>query len=261
MILTIDIGNTNLVFALFDNAGNIRMFFRLSTNINRKASEYFVHLKIMLEHNGCTLDDIKKISIANVVPDVEYEVYYLCTRYLKVEPFFVNMTNVPIECSIMTHQVGADRIANIISAFRLFPNTHILIVDIGTATTFDLVDKDGKFYGEVIAPGPGKIQEAFSKSAALLPSVSFKKTDKKIANSLIEAMQSGMFWGYKNMIQGLINDIVSETKEDLQIIMTGGYVEVLKNELSIPSCSVLYDKNLTIVGLYYIAIDYIDNIN
>jgi type III pantothenate kinase len=247
MLLAIDAGNTNIVFAVWD--GNaIRCEWRAVTKTARTADEYAVLLKPLFELNGLKFDDFDGAIIATVVPAALFDLRQFCKRYLNIEAVVVGDPNVDLGLKVLTlrpEAVGADRLVNTVSAHAHYGGP-LIVVDFGTATTFDIVTKDGDYEGGVIAPGINLSAEALHKAAAMLPRVAIARTNSVIGKDTVPAMQSGMYWGYIGLIEGLIARIKAEYGTPMTVIATGGLGRVFYRQT--PTID-HYDPELTIRGL------------
>ncbi|MCG8356811.1 MAG: type III pantothenate kinase [Kiloniellales bacterium] len=224
MLLTIDSGNTNIVFAVFDGEEK-RVQWRASTDAKRTADEYAVWLTQLMALERLSPADIDGAIIASVVPAVMYSLTTLCRRYFETEPMVVGDPGVDLGIEIRIRhpeQVGADRLVNALAAHSRFGGP-LIMIDFGTATTFDVVAKDGAYEGGVIAPGVNESLVALSNAAAKLPRIAIEKPPQQvIGQGTVSAMQSGAFWGYVGLVEGLIERIRAEYGEALPVIATGG---------------------------------------
>ena len=222
MLLAIDVGNTNTVFALH-NGDEFIADWRLSTEHQRTADEYFVWLRSLMELQGIS-DRPSAVIISSVVPQIVFNLRVLCSRYFDCRPLVVGKPecDLPVEVRVDegTH-VGADRLVNTAAAYDLYGGD-IIIVDFGTATTFDVVAKDGAYIGGVIAPGVNLSVRALHEAAAALPHVDVTKPQKVIGTNTVDCMQSGVFWGYVALIEGVCARIKEERERDMKVIATGG---------------------------------------
>ncbi len=203
MMLAIDAGNTNIVFAVCKD-GEVKAEWRAVTETTRTADEYAVMLNQLLQLQTFKFDDFDSAIIATVVPAALFDLRQFCRRYLKCEPIVVGDPNVDLGINILTDRpgaVGADRIVNAIAAHERYRGA-LIVVDFGTATTFDIVSENGDYEGGVIAPGANVSAEALHQAAAMLPRVAVQRTQAVIGKDTIPAMQSGLFWGYVGLIEG-----------------------------------------------------------
>ena len=222
MLLAIEQGNTNTLFAVHDGKDWIAEW-RAATESTRTADEYAVWLHQLLELKGLRLADLDGCIISSVVPQSVFNLRNLSRLYLHVEPLVVG-ENVELGIEVRLAnptEAGADRLVNALGAHTTYPGP-LLIVDSGTATTFDLVGADGAFEGGVIAPGINLSLQALHTAAARLPRVAIQRPEHAIGRGTVEAMQSGIYWGYVALIEGLIERIKAEYGQPLTVIATGG---------------------------------------
>jgi len=223
MLLAIDSGNTNVVFAVFDGEA-LRGKWRVSTDPKRTTDEYAVWLTQLLALAEIAPQAIDGAILSNVVPAADRALRHLCERYFNVTPLTVEQAigayDIPIRIA-RPDQVGADRIANTVAAHASYGGA-LIVVDFGTATTFDLVDPDGAYSGGIIAPGINLSMDALYNAAARLPRIAVTKPAQVVGHDTVSAMQSGVFWGYVGLIEGLIARIREERGEHLVVIGTGG---------------------------------------
>lgn len=248
MLLAIDSGNTNAVFAVY--AGDeLRASWRISTNARRTADEYAIWLTQLLSLEGLKTGDIDAAIIGNVVPDAMFNLIQLCQRYLKCEPLVIGRPNckipVGVDVDMPARDVGADRVANSAAAGDRY-KPPLIVVDFGTATNFDIVDRHGSYCGGVIAPGPNLALQALEMAAAQLPHVAMVRPAKVVGRSTVPAMQSGVFWGYLGLIEGLIRRIRDERQEEMGVIATGGLAPLFASATDLIDT---VDRDLTLWGL------------
>ena len=246
MLLAIDAGNTNVVFAVVDGRNKIGSW-RISTDTRRTADEYAVWLKQILRTGDATEQDITDIILGSVVPAATFNLTWLCRKHFGREPKVVTPTmDLGIKIGLDNPaEAGIDRIVNAIAARESYP-TPLVVVDIGTATTFDVVDRDGNYLGGVIAPGPHPSLEALHNIAAQLPKVEIDRPDRVIGRGTVGAMKSGIFWGYVSLIEGLLTRIEREYGASMTVIATGGLGVTFAE--ATPAIH-HYDRDLTIRGL------------
>ena len=248
MLLTIDSGNTNIVFAVFDNDDTIRGKWRVSTRSSRTADELAIWLMQLLQIEDLDRKEIDGTIIATVVPDTLFALKTLCRKYFKSEPLIVGEPEVSLNIKNNTErpeEVGADRIVNAMAARDRYKGP-LIIVDFGTATTFDVVDAGGDYYGGVIAPGINLSLEALHMAAAKLPRVAIRKPETVIGKHTVSAMQSGVFWGYISMIEGMVDRIKAELDVDMHVIATGGLAPLFAESTTAIQD---VDSDLTLHGL------------
>jgi type III pantothenate kinase len=251
MLLAIDTGNTNTLFAIH-NGREWVVEWRIATNAARTADEYAVWFYQLLKMQGLTFESIKRCVISTVVPQSLFNMRNLARRHLKVEPLVVGDTGVKIGIGNALpnpDEVGADRLVTALGA-RLSYEGNLIIIDSGTATTFDVISAGGVFEGGIISPGINLSVRALHEAAAQLPRIAIQKPEKVIGNSTVSAMQSGIFWGYIGLIDGLVNKIKEEDGRDFSVIGTGGVASLFEGASETID---IYDGALTINGLLEIS--------
>lgn len=246
MLLAVDIGNTNVTLGVF--AGEeLRATWRLATNIQQMADEYAALLLNLLHHQGLNTAEIKEVALCCVVPPLVSTFNDLFQRYFHVSPLIVGpgvKTGVRIRID-NPREVGADRIVNAAAAHYLYAGASI-IIDLGTATTFDVVSKEGDYLGGVIAPGIAIAAEALFTRTAALPRVQLVPPKQSIGTNTVTAMQSGIIFGYVGLIEGMVARIQKELGERAMVIATGGYAELIAKETKVIDG---VNSDLTLVGL------------
>ncbi len=249
MLLAIDSGNTNIVFAVYDRADTLRGSWRASTEAKRTADEYAVWLTQLMALEGLTPDDIGGAIIANVVPPTMYALKTLCTRYFDVTPLVIGEPGVDIGIEVRIarpDQVGEDRVVNAVAAHASYGGP-LIVIDFGTATTFDVIGEDGGYEGSVIAPGINPSLEALDRAAAKLPRIALKEPPQQvIGQATIPAMESGAFWGFVGLIEGLVARIKAEDGRALKVVATGGLAPLFARATE---CIDKVDLDLTLCGL------------
>jgi type III pantothenate kinase len=250
MLLVIDAGNTNVVFAVHDGVGWAGTW-RIATEPQRTSDEYAVWLVTLLTMQGIKRDDVTAAVIGTVVPAALYHLRRLCRDWFYVEPLIARAhLDWGFEIRIDNpDEVGADRLLNSLAAHRTYRGP-LVVIDFGTATTFDVVDKDGAYLGGVIAPGINLSIEALHKAAARLPRIGIGRPQAVIGRSTIPAMQSGIYWGYVGMIEGLVARIQGEYGDRLKVIATGGLAPLLAEGTSVIE---VIDPDITLDGLRMLA--------
>ncbi len=224
MLLAIDSGNTNTVFSVFDDNGKVLGEWRASSTREHTADERGVWLMQLLALDGIERSDIDSAIIATVVPSTLFGLKTLCRTYFNADPLVVGEEGVDLGIKVLLPQpqeVGADRLVNTIAAHESYGGP-LIIIDFGTATTFDVVDKDGNYTGGIITPGVNLSQEALHLAAAKLPRVAICRPENVIGTGTVSAMQSGIYWGYLSMIEGVVRRIAKEYGEPMKVIATGG---------------------------------------
>jgi len=250
MLLAIEQGNTNTLFAVHDGQSWTAQW-RAATDPQRTADEYGVWLHQLLSMRDLAMADIDDCIISSVVPQSVFNLRNLSRRYLKVEPLVVG-ENADLGITIRIEkpsEAGADRLVNAIGGYLRYGGPLILI-DSGTATTFDVVGADGAFEGGVISPGINLSMQALHSAAARLPRVAIAKPAHVIGKGTVEAMQSGVFWGYVALIEGLIERIKREYPAPLQVIATGGVASLFEGATDRIDA---FDPDLTLRGLLEIV--------
>ncbi|MHA1567762.1 MAG: type III pantothenate kinase [Alphaproteobacteria bacterium] len=228
MLLTIDCGNTNTVFAVFDGDQELGMW-RTSTDAHRTADEYAVWLTQLMGLKNIGTGDITAAIIANVVPTARFELVTLVENYFHTQPLVIGDPGVQLGLENLIarpEQAGADRLVNAVAAHQLHKGA-LIVIDFGTATTFDIVSGEGNYCGGVIAPGVNLSIEALCMASAQLPRVAIVRPEKVIGDATVSAMQSGIFWGYVSMVEGMVKRITAEYGEPMTVIATGGLAPML----------------------------------
>jgi type III pantothenate kinase len=256
MLLVIDAGNTNIVFAVHDGK-DIRAEWRAVTETSRTADEYAVLLAPLFGLQSISFADVDSAIIASVVPAALFDLRLFCRRYIHCEPLVVGEPNVDLGIKVNVDRpevVGADRLVNTVSAHATYKGA-LIVVDFGTATTFDVVSAEGNYEGGVIAPGVNISAEALHQAAAMLPRVAVHRTQSVIGKDTIPAMQSGLYWGYVSLIEGLITRIKDEYGQPMTVIGTGGLaspfhkqtqaIDHLDHDLTIRGLVLIHARNAT----------------
>lgn len=250
MLLAIDVGNTNSVIALFDGDNSVAQW-RASTSTTRTADEYAVWLSQLMEFHGQKLTDVSECIISTVVPQSLFHLRNLSRRYFNCEPFVIGHDNIPgVEVRISKpSEAGADRLVNAVGAFTAHGGP-LVVVDSGTATNFDIVGADGAFEGGIIAPGINLSMQALHEAAARLPRIAIEKPRQVIGTDTVGAMQTGVFWGYISLIEGLIERIKKEYAKPMKVVATGGIASLFEGQTDAID---IFDHDLTIRGLLEIS--------
>ena len=246
MLLTVDVGNTNTVLGVFEGR-DLRVHWRLTTRREQTADEYLILVRNLFSGSGLEPQKIAAVALASVVPPLTPVLVELSRQYLGHEPLVVEPgveTGMPILYEPPA-DVGADRILNGVAAFagRGGP---VIVVDFGTATTFDVITKAGEYGGGLICPGIGISADALFQRAARLPRVDVRRPEQVIGRSTVTSMQAGLYYGYATMCEGIIGRIRTELGEEARVVATGGLAETLAVE--IPSIEEV-DPVLTLTGL------------
>ena len=246
MLLAIDVGNTNSVIALF-RGDKPEAVWRTSTSPTRTADEYAVWLSNLMAMADYKLSDVTDCVISNVVPQSLFHFRNLSRRYFDCEPFVIAHDNIPgVAVRIpKPSEAGADRLVNAVGAFIVHGGP-LIVVDSGTATNFDLVGEDGAFEGGVIAPGINLSMQALHDAAARLPRIAIERPAKVIGTDTVGAMQTGVFWGYVSLIEGVVERMKKEYGKPLKVVATGGIASLFEGATGAIDA---FDPDLTIRGL------------
>lgn len=247
MLLAIDSGNTNVVFGVFDDDRFVKAF-RCANDPKRTADEYIVWLKELMALNDLDIDDVTGTVIGSVVPETAFNLISLCRRYFPGEPLVIGDPGVQLGNEALIErpeQVGADRLINAFEANRTYGGP-LIVIDFGTATTFDVVDADGNYCGGAIAPGINLSLEALYMASAKLPMVEIAAPPAYIGKETRTAMQSGIFWGYVCMIEGMVERLRGEFGAPMKVIATGGLSELFAEQTAVIERT---DRALTLRGL------------
>ncbi len=245
-LLAIDIGNTNTVIGIFEGE-TLSEKFRLTTNTLETSDEVSIKIAALLRENAIEKDDIENVIVCSVVPQITGHYVALAKKSFGLKATIVGpgvKTGTPILYD-NPKEVGADRIANTVGGYNIYGGP-LIIVDLGTAITFDYVSEKGEYVGGVIAPGIATSMAFLSKKAAQLPQVALTMPKNVIGKNTVESMQSGAVFGFSGLIDSIVEKIKLETKTDIKVVATGGDCEWLK-ELS--SSIDEYEPNLTLYGL------------
>ncbi|MBR9834256.1 MAG: type III pantothenate kinase [Alphaproteobacteria bacterium] len=247
MLLVIDVGNTNTVFALHKGDEWVASW-RSSTDPTRTADDHAVWLSTLMAMEGLEVSNIRACIVSSVVPQAKFNFRNLSRRYFGAEPMFVGEPEVRLGVPIRIarpEQVGADRLVAAIGAHQLYEGA-LVVIDSGTATTFDIVGPDGGFEGGIISPGINLSMRALHDAAAQLPRIAIQKPGRVIGQSTVEAMQSGVFWGYIELIDGLVRRVQAEYGAPLKVIATGGVASLFEGASETIDH---FDQSLMEVGL------------
>jgi len=246
MFLAIDIGNTNVTIGIFDE-DNLVITWRLATDIYRMPDEYAINLINLMQFQKIAPSDIKDIAMCSTVPPLNPVFIEFLQSYFKISPLVVGpgvKTGIRVRMD-NPKEVGADRIVNTVAGYRLYGGPTI-IVDLGTATTFDTISKEGDFIGGVIAPGPMTAAESLFVHAAALPRIQLVHPAKAIGTNTIAAMQSGIMFGYTGLVEGIVGRMEKELGEKATVVSTGGYGSIFAKETKIFN---VINPDITLIGL------------
>lgn len=252
MLLAIDVGNSNTVMGLFhptseDGPASLAADWRITTPHKQTPDELSVLLQTLFSMRGLKLEDVNGVAISSVVPPLDASLRKVCETCFKVRPLFIEpgvKTGLPV-LTDNPGEVGADRVVNCVAAFELLGGPAI-VVDMGTATTFDVVSKQGAFLGGAIAPGLGISADALFARAARLTRVEIKKPAKIIGTSTTDNIQIGLYYGYIGLVDGILERLIHELGPDTKVIATGGLAKLISADSKYIS---RVDEMLTLTGL------------
>ncbi|MEL6323947.1 MAG: type III pantothenate kinase [Pseudomonadota bacterium] len=247
MLLVIDVGNTNSLFALHDGKDWIAQW-RIATDAARTADDYAVWLHQLFAMNKLSFEGLRGCVVSTVVPQAIFNFRNLSKRYLGVEALLVGDAGVELGVPVRIRrpeQAGADRLVNAVGAHAAHEGP-LIVVDSGTATTFDVIGADGGFEGGIICPGINLSMKALHDAAAQLPRIAIQQPARVIGQDTLGAMQSGVFWGYIELIDGLIRRIKAEYGAPMRTVATGGIASLFQGSSEEID---LYDPDVTIRGL------------
>jgi type III pantothenate kinase len=254
MLLAIDAGNTNVVFALVDVGHAIKARWRIATDPRRTADEYAVWLTQLLQIGGHGREDIDQVIVSTVVPRALHNLQVLATKYFKTEALIAGRA--PVEWGVMIDvdeptSLGADRAVNTIAAHALHAGD-LIVIDFGTATTFDWVDYRGAYKGGIIAPGINLSLDALVTAAAKLPRVAIEApaVNSVIGRNTVDQMNIGIYWGYVGLIEGLVGRMKAEVGRPCKVIATGGLATLFERHTGVFDA---IEPDLTIQGLAMLA--------
>ena len=250
MILCIDVGNTNIKYGIFDG-DKLAVSFRVATDLKRTSDEYGTKLVDMLAVKGIRAEQIHGAIVSSVIPSLNYTISHMCSGYLDIDPILVG-PGTKTEHNLRVdnaREVGADRIVNDVAAIRKY-GAPVVVIDFGTATTFNIINENREFIGGVIAPGIRGSMDSLVNSTAKLPRVEIEIPKSVIGKNTTTNMQAGIVFGFAGLVDYIVRKIKREMKcPDMQVVATGGFSEIIASEIS---CIGHVDKLLTLQGLKYL---------
>ncbi|UUZ82162.1 type III pantothenate kinase [Paenibacillus sp. P26] len=253
MILVADVGNTNIVLGIYEGK-QLLHHWRLSTNRQATSDEYGMLMYNLFQHAGIELDQMEGVIISSVVPPLMFVLEQLCLKYLKKEPLIVGPgiktgLNVRYE---NPKEVGADRIVNAVAAIELY-GPPCIVVDFGTAMTFDYIDEHGQYVGGAVAPGIEISTEALYQRAAKLPRIELTKPKSVVGRNTVASMQAGIIFGFAGQVDGIVERIKREYRVEPKVVATGGMAELIAGEsrtidlvnplLTLQGLQMIYERN------------------
>lgn len=247
MLLVIDVGNTNITLGVFKKEELLGTF-RMTTKLPRTSDEYGIMLKELVERQGILSKDIHAVIIASVVPDIMHSLGSAMIKYFGIKPIIVS-AGIKTGIRIVTEnpkQVGADRIVDAVAAYTLYGGP-VIVIDFGTATTYDIVGPEATFEGAVIAPGIRTSAQAMWGQAAMLPAIEIKKPDTILAKETVSSMQAGIVFGQIGQVEYIVDRIRKESGyTEAKVVASGGLGNIIARETEVID---VYDPQLTLKGL------------
>lgn len=247
MLLVVDVGNTNITLGVF-HGDSLKANFRLTTKISRTSDEYGMLLCDLLEHRGLTVKDINAVIISSVVPAMMYSFTSSVKKYLGQTPYEIKpgtKTGIKI-VTANPYEIGSDRIVDAVGAYEKYGGP-VIVIDFGTATTYDVITEDGKFIAGITSPGISISAKTLSQDAARLPEIEIKKPDSILAKDTISSMQAGLVYGYIGQTEYIIDKVKEETGyTNMKTVATGGLGKIIADATDKID---IYDPNLTLNGL------------
>lgn len=247
MLLVIDVGNTNVTMGVFDGE-NLKETFRLTTRTSRTSDEYGLAICDLIEHRSIAIEEVRDVIISSVVPDVMYSLINGIVKYFHTTPLIVG-PGIKTGIRLATEnpkQIGADRIVDAVGAYELYGGP-VLVIDFGTATTYDLILEDGSFVAGVTSPGIRLSANALWQGTAKLPKFEILKPKSILAKETISSMQAGLVYGYIGQTEYIIKKVKEEAKlKEMKVVATGGLGKIIADETDMIQ---VYDNRLTLKGL------------
>ena len=256
MLLAVDVGNTHTVFALCSD-NKIEDSWRFTTDHQRTEDEYASQLLYLMREQGHSSESVKGAVISSVVPDALFPLRQCCKKYFDCDPFILGRSELDIGMNVKIDrpdELGADRLVNAVAAWQEYQRS-LIVIDFGTATTFDVVNGNGDYVGGLIAPGVMLSLEALQQAAAQLHGITVKRPEKVVGTNTTTAMQSGVYYGYLGLIEGIVSRIKQEHDADMPVIATGGLaplysessdlIDKVDPELTMRGLQLIYQRNVT----------------
>ncbi|MCB0192313.1 MAG: type III pantothenate kinase [Anaerolineae bacterium] len=234
MLFTIDIGNTNITFGLYDRKQSLRYHWRIKTDHGRLADEYGIIILGLLRHEKLDFQNVRGVAMASVVPPLTPVFEEMIEKYIRQKPLVVGVgvkTGVQIRYD-SPRDVGADRIVDAAATYNMYGGP-ACIVDFGTATTFDAISEKGDYLGGAIAPGVGISAEALFSRTSKLPRVDLVRPPRAIGSNTVHAIQSGMLYGYVGLVEGMVSRFKAELGDNMRVIGTGGLAQTIAQETDV----------------------------
>jgi type III pantothenate kinase len=250
MLFVLDVGNTNTVLGVFEQ-DQLKHEWRIKTDRYKTEDEFGMLIKSLLDHKGIAFSDIHGVIISSVVPPIMFALEKMCKLYFNIEPLVIGKADVQSHLKMQypnPHEIGADRIVNAVGAITEYKGP-LIIIDFGTATTYCYVNENEEYVGGVISPGINVSMEALYSKASKLPKIEIVPPERVVGTSTVEAMQSGVFYGYVGQVDGIVKRIEKQHSVKATVIATGGLASLISHESETIDH---VDPHLTLKGLYLI---------
>ncbi|WP_077623925.1 type III pantothenate kinase [Sediminibacillus massiliensis] len=250
MIFVLDVGNTNTVLGVFASE-ELKYQWRIKTDRYKTEDEFAMLIKSLLEHEGITFSDIKGVIISSVVPPIMNALDRMCRNYFHKQPMIIGSSEVDNLLDMKypnPAEIGADRIVNAVGAIEEY-GSPLVIIDFGTATTYCYINEAKEYVGGAIAPGINISMEALYSNAAKLPKIEIKRPESVVGSSTVEAMQSGVYFGYIGQVDEVVRRLKKESETDVKVVATGGLAPLIGHDSATID---IIDPSLTLKGLYLI---------
>lgn len=245
MLLVVDVGNTHITLGVFDGK-ELKATFRMTAKQPRTSDEYGIQLCDLLVHRNFSVKDITDVIVASVVPDIMHSLGSAIIKYFGIKPMVPTNLDMGLKINtIYPKDIGPDRIVDAVAAYEKYGGP-IIVVDFGTATTYDIVSEEGVFEGGVISPGIRTSARALWGGAAMLPEIEIRKPESVIAKETVSSMQGGLVFGYIGQTEYIVNKIKAAGYENAKVVATGGLGNIIVPETDVID---IYDPNLTLEGL------------